>query len=737
MSKKRVSYKVEGLVQGVGFRPFVYTLATKLNLTGFIKNSVSGVYMELQGEENKLKEFLQEFHLNLPPLARVDKIIQKELKLTNENSFKIEKSANEGVKHSAVLPDMSLCKSCEDEMRDSKNRRYHYPFTNCTNCGPRYSIIESLPYDRPNTSMKEFKLCKSCEQEYNNPLDRRYHAQPISCPHCGPKLSLNTISSGVIKEGDEALKEFVRLIKNGEIVALKGMGGFHIICDARNIDSLKELRVRKKRVAKPFAIMCKDIKMALEYVVLSKKEEAVLNSIEKPIVLVKKKKNLTLPQEIAPKTDRLGIFLPYTPLHFLLFEYIDFPLIATSANRKDEPIVSNELEFKELKGIVEFYLNHDRKIVNRSDDSIVQLIEEKILPLRISRGYAPFTFPVKEKIGKTILAVGAQEKNSIALLHNGKIIQSPYIGDISSLKGFEFFNHTLKMLKRFYEATPDLILHDNHPNYTSTLWAKSQNIQSMGVYHHQAHICATMLEHGLNEPVLGVSWDGTGYGEDGTIWGGEFLLFEKGNFKRVAHFEPFKLLGGEGSIKHIWRVAYSMLKDLKDVDSLKIFQPFKKELPLLDKAHLKNINSPLCSSVGRIFDAVAFLATGLNEVTYDGESGLLIESLFDEKVKSDESFHFHNSIFYYKNFLKSIKRDGKENYITLFVHLLANSIICMGKKYNLPIVISGGVFQNKTLVKTLLHKAKKEKIKIYFSEKIPLNDSGIAFGQLAKIILAQ
>ena len=737
----RLGIWVEGLVQGVGFRPFVYTLAHHYKLCGFVRNTPEGVYVDIKVEKKNINSFIVDFHAKLPPLARIDLLKKSPLNLKYDTNFVIEKSDYSGAKHSAILPDMAVCEDCLREMQDPLNRRYKYPFTNCTNCGPRYSIIRTVPYDRPNTSMDIFTMCPRCQSEYDNPLDRRYHAQPISCPDCGPKLELKRITDDVVLECDErAIEGLATEIKNGAIVAMKGMGGFHLICDALNPEAIQTLRERKNRPTKPFAVLCKDLEMACEYGQMDEAEIKMLSSITKPIVLVHKKLNTIMPQEIAPHTDRLGLFLPYTPLHVRLFGYLDGPIVATSANRSGEPIIhKGEMIAQKLSHVVDFVLDFNREIINASDDSVVQIVDNKPLYLRLSRGLSPFTFPVKTNSNQTILAVGAEQKNALALLHEGKIIQSPYVGDMHTLEGFEFFTRTLESLKNFYNITPQQILCDMHPNYHTTQWAKSQNLPTMSVQHHHAHICATMLEHNLKGPVLGVAWDGTGYGMDGTIWGGEFLLCEGGTFERVGYFEPFKLIGGEVAIKDIWRVAYSILRDKlgSSVDDLPCFASYKNRLSIVGKAYENSINSPFCSSVGRIFDAVAFLATSLGEVSYDGESGLLIEKLYNPTCKEHYDFKIEEGCIKYKDIFPTMLGDKTELIIAKFINGLIKCIIKINQNYKLPIVVGGGVFQNKTLLNRLSIECKRESMALFFPQKTPPNDGGIAFGQLAKYILTQ
>ncbi|MBE0494833.1 MAG: carbamoyltransferase HypF [Campylobacterales bacterium] len=738
---KRVCFLVEGLVQGVGFRPFVYTLALSHGLTGFVLNSPEGVRIEVEGDEARLDAFEHALKTSLPPLARIDRLHKSSKPQEHSSSFEIRQSLHAGAKHSAVLPDMALCAACEQEMNDPSNRRYGYAFTNCTNCGPRYSIVRTVPYDRPNTSMEPFAMCALCQAEYDNPLDRRYHAQPISCPACGPTLSLHRMRDGVeLVRGDAAIEALAQHVRAGEIVAMKGMGGFHLMCDGENAQAVATLRERKQRPTKPFALMCKDIETIHAHALLSEAEAMMVCSIQKPIVLVKKRSTSTLPEAIAPHTDRLGLFLPYTPLHVRLFSFLKGCIVATSANRSGEPIVENAALLREkLAGVVDVYLDYDREIVNASDDSVVQLVGEKPVLLRASRGLTPQTFPTTSQCKQTILAVGAEQKNAIALFHEGKIIQSPYIGDIHTLETFGFFEKTLETLERFYGVKFDAIVCDKHPHYATSRWAKAQGVPVHTVQHHHAHIRAVMFEHGLEGPVLGVAWDGTGYGDDGTIWGGEFLRCEGKTYERVAHFKPFKLLGGEASIKEIWRILYSIFLDIPKerwgLHGEKLFEKVpKNQQEMFEKIHQKGLNSPYCSSVGRLFDAVAVLAFGLKKVSYDGESGLLIERAVKAECLDAYTFTCKESLITYEEVFLAMLKDNNALISTKFINGLVNCIIDIAQKEGLPLVVGGGVFQNKTLLERLIIASKKENIPLYFPQKITPNDGGIAIGQLMQFI---
>lgn len=642
----RLLYCIEGMVQGVGFRPFVYTLALRHTLSGFVLNNEKGVNIEVEGSKESLEAFELALFRELPPLARIDFFSKEALTCKNDERFEIHHSEEGKNKSSLVLPDMSLCNDCLKELHDPHNRRYHYFFINCTNCGPRYSIIKTVPYDRPNTSMAPFVMCDACESEYTNPLDRRYHAQPISCSTCGPTLFLRSISGKVIASDEQALQHLAALIRSGNIVAMKGMGGFHLICDASNADVVERLRARKKRPSKPFAVMFKNEEAINEVCELTHHEAEGICSLLRPIVLVKQnKKNGLIAPNVAPKLDRLGVFLPYTPLHVILFEYLKKPIVATSANLSGEPIIYEAKTLvNKLSHVVEYYLDYNREIINSSDDSVLQYVGNKRIVMRSSRGMAPQSFRLKSTDERNILCVGAHQKNAIAIYLNHQMIISPYIGDLDTIASCELFEAMLERFKYFYDFEPELIVADMHPNYFSAQWAKKQNIPCIFVQHHYAHILSVMCEHALDETVLGIAWDGTGYGEDGTIWGGEFLLCDTKTYERVAYFEPFLLLGGDASIKDTKRILASLLWDVlgDEADGFLHHYFDTPSLKRLKQVYSKKINAPLCSSVGRLFDAVAVLCGMHERISYDGESGLLLERLYDDRIQEHYTVYFED-----------------------------------------------------------------------------------------------
>lgn len=733
ISKVRFKYKIEGIVQGVGFRPFVYSLCIKYELKGYVLNNSLGVDIEIEGLKDNVEIFNDLLHVKLPPLARIDFLEKEELPFFGYITFEIRKSDNQNNKYSLISPDMSLCHDCLTELNDITNRRYHYFFINCTNCGPRFSIVKTVPYDRPNTSMSPFVMCEACQSEYDNPLNRRYHAQPISCAKCGPTLTLKSMDGQVLATNEHAIERLAALINDGFIVAMKGMGGFHLMCDAQNDNVISLLRTRKNRPTKPFAVMFKNIVQIENECKISIVEKESLTSLLRPIVLLKRKeKKSKLSTHIAPHIDRIGVFLPYTPLHVMLFQYLKNPIVATSANQSGAPIITDGRYLGERLGhICDFYLDYNREIINPSDDSVVQFIDTKMLMMRSSRGVSPQSFRVKSNDTRKILAVGAHQKNSIAIYLHNQVILSPYIGDLDNLASFELFEKTLSMFKKFYDFEPDLIVGDLHPSYASTKWAKAQNKPFIQIQHHYAHILSAMFEHKLQGQVLGIAWDGTGYGDDGTIWGGEFLLCNETSYERVAYFEPFLLLGGEASIKDIKRILVSLLFDLGksgcEVEGLE-----EKQLKLLKQVYNKKINTPQCSSVGRLFDAVAVLCGVSDKVSYDGESGLIIEGLYDASMSGAYDIFLEGNIIRYKHIFLEMLYDKEPHLIaTKFINALANIVLFMSNKYGMATILAGGVFQNRTLMEIIM---KKESQSFYFPSQLAINDGGICIGQLHAIL---
>ncbi len=735
---RSIEVQVSGIVQGVGFRPYVYKLALKENLYGWVNNDDRGVNIALEGQSENIKNFIEELKKSPPPLSKIDSIDIFDLELKNYTSFEIIHSQTTSNKSTIISPDIAICDDCIDDINDNKNFRFDYSLTNCTNCGPRYSIINIVPYDRANTSMSKFKMCNECKEEYTNPLNRRYHAQPVSCEKCGPEIALYDNTNNEISKNLDAIKELANKINQGYIVALKGMGGFHIVCDATNEKAINELRFRKNRPSKPFAVMFKNIEDVKKHAEITLKEEEIISSKEKPIILVKSFSS-SLSLSIAPNIDRIGCFLAYTPLHIILFKYLNNPIVATSANLSNEPIIRFKDELIEKLGnVIDFALDFDRDIINACDDSVVQIVNNELFVLRNARGYAPISLKLNKKIDKRILALGANQKSTISLAFEDNLILSPHIGDLGSITSVEYFSRTIETFKRFYDFTPDLIVCDKHPTYESTKWAKSQNIELVQIQHHYAHMLSCMAEYNLEEKVLAFCFDGTGYGDDGNIWGGEIFIGDNKFYERVNHFKYFKLLGGEKAVKEPKRVALSLLFDtfslneVLDLDNPTVKAFSQSEIKLMYTIWLKGLNAPLTSSLGRVFDAIASLSGIAQFQSYEGETGLQIEMVYDESIKESYKFEIIDNQIDLSSCIKQIVKDKDKSIIaSKFINALVELIIKISQKYDaLPVVLTGGVFQNKTLLELVIKRLESLNKRYYYSKKIPLNDGGISIGQI-------
>lgn len=733
MDLKYLKISISGLVQGVGFRPFIFRLAARFGLVGEVFNDSQGVKIFICGSEVDCDKFCDLIFTELPPLARIDSFLVDNVFFDSfkfNGKFIISESRN-SEKLSPILPDFAICDDCVREFYDKKNRRYHYPFINCTNCGPRFSIISSLPYDRKNTSMEHFVMCKDCQNEYKNPSDRRYHAQPISCFNCGPSLSFYD-KYGKKIPGD-AVRMCADALKNGKIVAIKGIGGFHLVANAMNYDVINSLRIRKNRPDKPFAIMCKDLNMVKKFAYLKRIEEELLTSKIKPIVLLKSRKKL--PSNLNDNLDGVGIFLPPTALHLSLFEQISDPLIATSANISSEPILTsfNEILSK-LGGVVDFILDHDRAIINPSDDSIAFCVNDKTQWIRASRGIKPRIIKTKFNQNGTFLAIGSELKNEFAIYTNGMIISSPYIGDLKNIATFERFKLILTMFERTYDLKFDFVVADFHPHFMHTKFFEKLGYKIHRIGHHHAHILSVMFENDLNCNVLGFAFDGTGYArnsqDEAEIWGGEVMLCDKNtNFKRILHFDEFALIGGDNAIKKIHHLAYAILKkyDILADEFLSKFD--QRKLNNLDIMMKKSIKT---SSLGRIFDAFACIVLDIFEISYDAQAAMKLEALYDDSLDVAYEFKIKNEKIEYKEVFLGALNDEPKVAATAFINGLANLILTVVLSYDksLPVVLSGGVFQNKALLKNVIDKFLVNKIEFYLPKNETSNDSAIAMGQI-------
>ena len=747
----RLYIVIKGAVQGVGFRPFIYKLAAEMQLKGYVLNSSSGVYIEAEQEKKYLDEFLLRIEKEKPALAVITGFEFSFLDAVGYTNFQIRKSENNDDISALILPDIAVCDECKRELFDPSNRRYRYPFINCTNCGPRFSIIESLPYDRANTSMKNFVMCDSCREEYENPGDRRFHAQPVACPDCGPQIELWDSKGQIIAAKDEALKLTVTKIKEGKIIAFKGLGGFQLIADASNEDTIRLLRERKHREEKPFALMFPNIESVKEICDVSLFEERLLMSPESPVVLLKRKDHKVpakwISELIAPHNPYLGVMLPYTPLHLLFMDEFKHPIVATSGNISEEPMcIDNKEALENLNEIADFFLVHNRPIVRHVDDSIAKIILNKEMITRRARGYAPFPVKIKDQISEDcILAVGGHLKNTIALKVKDNVFVSQHIGDLSTTKAYKTFSRVIDDFQKLYNIKPGRIVADKHPEYLSTKFAKSMSIPFSNVQHHFAHIAACRGENQINGRTLGVSWDGTGYGEGSTIWGGEFFISDENHYSHFAQMKQFPLPGGDTAIKEPRRSALGVLysvfgdrifEEKKDLieDNLS-----KTEISNLRQMLNKNLNTVFTSSAGRLFDAAASLLNLCHFNNYEGQAAMTLE--FSANSSSEEYYNFEINqenilVIDWHPVIKDLLKDksddvGLEIISVKFHNTLAQIILSVAKIADEEkIVLSGGCFQNSLLLEKSVRLLEKEGFRIYWHQRIPTNDGGISLGQV-------
>ncbi|MCX7923885.1 MAG: carbamoyltransferase HypF [Clostridia bacterium] len=751
MKKSNKEIKITGIVQGVGFRPFIYTLAKSLYLNGWVNNCGSAVVIEVEGSEESISTFIERIKPEAPPLAHIKSIDVALGTFKGYSDFTIEKSSASQNRNVYISPDVSICSDCQRELFNMGDRRYLYPFINCTNCGPRFTIVTGVPYDRVNTTMNKFYMCDKCAKEYGNPMDRRYHAQPISCYECGPKLEV-VGSDGVKVDVDDPIKYIVEMLLDGKIVAVKGLGGYHLVCDAENEQAVLVLRKRKIRDDKPFAIMARDYESAIRYCHISLEERKLLESEKKPIVLLKKREDYMLPEQIAPYNPYLGVMLPYTPIHLLLFNDRLNALVMTSGNRSSEPIYYKDDEaIENLCDIADYFLTNDRDIFIRTDDSVTRVFREKEYIIRRSRGYVPM--PVTCEIFKldtpSILACGGELKNAFCLNRGNEFYLSHHIGDLENAETLNSFEEGIEHFKKLLDIDCKVVAYDLHPEYLSTKYALSMDLQNkIAVQHHHAHIASCMAENNLNEDIIGVAFDGTGYGEDGHIWGGEFFTGSYGGFKRVGHLEYVKMPGGEMAIKEPWRMALSYLHKIGETVSegnvlLACVDQGKAAaiIQLLEK----NINSPLASSMGRLFDAVSALLGIRSRINYEGQAAIELERVVDSSytgcydytlTQENESFNIcvDETI---RGIIADMKKGIGVGIIASKFHetitnIIVDSCNAIRSRTGLnKVALAGGVFQNITLLEGSVKSLEGNGFKVYVHCNVPSNDGGIALGQAA------
>jgi hydrogenase maturation protein HypF len=746
--KIRYHVSIQGIVQGVGFRPFVYQQAEAGNLTGQVTNTSQGVELEIEGEEEAVEKFLQTLRHNPPPLARITGLQADLRPLAHDTQFNILQSIIQENRSALISPDIATCKDCLRELKDPADRRFQYPFINCTNCGPRYTIIRDIPYDRPKTTMAAFTMCAECSEEYHSPVSRRFHAQPNACPKCGPQLFLHN-EQGVLRDVPDPILETVRLLKQGRIAAIKGLGGFHLAVDAGNEEAVRRLRARKHREEKPLALMSRDLNSLSSYALPGDAEKEILESKERPIVLLPKKFPNFIAPSVAPGNQYFGVMLPYTPLHHLLLDQDFSDLVMTSGNLSEEPIcLDNQEAFRRLQGIADFFLVHNREIYLRSDDSIVQKITGRLRQLRRSRGFVPIPIFLQEPVSP-ILACGAELKNTICLTKGNRAFLSQHIGDLENLETLDFFKLTINHLKQILQIEPKIIAHDLHPDYLSTRYALEQpGIRSIGIQHHFAHMVGCMAEHGLWEKVIGLSLDGTGYGLDGRIWGGEILVGDLSSFERRGHFAYLPMPGGTRAIKEPWRMAVSYLYQTYGDQLWDQPLPFLKRLERSKVETLlqmirQGINSPLTSSCGRLFDGVAALI-GLREtVAFEGQAAMELEMIqgmetttsYPWEILKEKGIHLIQPQPIIRGIVEDVQRGSSTALISQRFHLSLIEILSRVTREIRSetgienVVLGGGVFQNRTLLTGMEERLQKEGFQVYSKALVPSNDGGIALGQ--------
>ena len=737
----RLEIRAAGTVQGVGFRPFVYRLATELGLAGSVRNTPAGVVIDVEGEEEHVAEFQRRLRDDAPPLARISSLTTRELEPTGEPGFRIIESEAAPRPTALIPPDVALCADCQREIGDSQDRRHVYPFTNCTNCGPRFSIVRGIPYDRAQTTMKPFEMCADCAREYGNPRDRRFHAEPVACPKCGPRLRLDG------RQVPDAIDPVAQMLREGKVVAIKGLGGYHLACDARSAEAVETLRSRKGRGLKPFAIMVRDLEEARRVADVSGRAAAILSSPESPVVIMPAVPGSGLADGIAPRQRTVGAMLPYTPLHRLLLDCAPPALVMTSGNLAEEPIEHRDEEARRKLGpIADHILSHDREIAVPCDDSVVRVDGDLVIPVRRARGYVPRSVPVDVE-GPAVLAVGGYHKNTFCLLREGEAILSQHIGDLDSAEVLDYFGRAVRHFEQLFEVRPEVVAHDLHPGYLSTQWAKSlEGVRLVGVQHHHAHVVSVMAELGLTGSVIGVSYDGTGYGPDGTAWGGEILVGDRRTYERAFHSLQVPLPGGEAAIERPGRMALSEL--IATFGAEEAGAKARRLLPGLSETELRivsrqierGINCPLTSSMGRFFDAVAALLGATPEATYEGQPAMELEAMATSADPGQAyPWEIGDRVIDTRPTVRAIVADLEDSVepgvIAARFHETVAALtrdVCQlvhGQGGPADVVLAGGVMQNARLLARLLELLAEAGLRPHVHKEIPPNDGGMSLGQ--------
>lgn len=740
----RLRLRLQGVVQGVGFRPFLHRLANDLGLSGWVQNSARGLTIEIEGAVAAVHEFEGRLRTDGPPHSSIHGVEVQPLPATGGTFFEIRESEVGEPPRALMSPDLATCAECVRELWNPKNRRYRYPFINCTHCGPRFSIIDALPYDRANTSMRDFTMCRACRREYEDPTNRRFHAQPNACSRCGPQLALWNPNGRVLATKDAALVAAARAIREGSIVAVKGLGGFHLLVDARKQRAVQRLRGLKHREEKPFAVMFPSLAAVRRSCELSLVEETLLTSPEAAILLLRRRLRRGIAPAVAPGNPFLGALLPYTPLHHLLLGELGFPVVATSGNRFDESICIDENDAPQfLSGIADFFLVHDRPILRPVDDSVMRLIAGRKMLLRRARGFAPLPIALSTALPPT-LALGGQFKNTIALAAGTGVFLSHHIGDLGTSGAVQALRQAAGDLQRIYQLRPQTVVTDEHPDYTTSRLAAEFDAPVVTLQHHCAHVLSCMAEHQLTPPVLGVAWDGTGYGSDGTIWGGEFFRVAADGFSRVAHLRPFRLPGGETAAREPRRSAIGVLHELfgerlfprRGLAPLETFS--LEERRALKQVLSSKVNSPLASSAGRLFDAIASLLHLRQFATFEGQAAMELEfaikdtpsrEFYEMPLRSDGVIDWEPAV---RAILADLHRQRTPAEISAkFHHGLVEAMIAVAHRIGEPrVVLSGGCFQNRYLTERAINRLNEEGFTPFWHQRVPPNDGGLALGQI-------
>jgi hydrogenase maturation protein HypF len=771
-SLKLASIGVRGIVQGVGFRPFVYALAVKHKLKGWVYNTSEDVRIEVEGEAEAVEQFERELETKAPPLAHIENVTIKYRPPRGYQNFEIRQSQAQAGKYQLISPDVATCQACLGELLNPEDRRYRYPFTNCTNCGPRFTIIEGMPYDRPKTTMRYFQMCPQCQAEYDNPRDRRFHAQPNACPKCGPQVELVDNQGNLVNTWN-AIAAASQLLKEGKIMAVKGLGGFLLACDATNDTVVKTLRQRKKRPSKPLAIMVTNVDEAKRHCDVSPEEEKLLTSPQSPIVLMRWREGSSVSQEVAPNLQFLGIMLPYTPLHHILLRDTGRPLVMTSGNLSEEPIArDNDEALRRLSGIADYFLVHNRDIYSRYDDSVAIVERGTSQLIRRARSYAPYPIRLSFKT-RQVLGCGAEDKNNFCLTKDNYAFVSQHIGDMENMETLEHFDTTISLYKRLFHIEPEIIAYDLHPDYLATKYAQElgkSGLKLVPVQHHHAHIASCLADNGLEGPAIGVAFDGTGMGADGNIWGGEFLVADYRNFSRTGHLEYLPLPGGAAAIKRPYRIAIGYILTLLGENALdaviaseaKQSQPAsigrvaETEMEVIKRQLERKINSPLSSSMGRLFDAVSALLGIRGEIDYEGQAAVELEmaalsSVIARRV-SDEAISDVGESYPYRiveddgirivrlgdlflAVIEDLHRGVSKGRISVKFHNTVARMInemchLIADETSISqVALSGGVFQNRLLLRKTVSLLESSGLQVFTHRQVPCNDGDVSLGQ--------